>query len=173
MSLRDSKRFLPKIDLDPPQYYAQVTGEIALRWTRLEYQLGVLVRVITRLRKAEQRSMLDGQHAKSHCRLLKVLAVAMVHDRDPAAAEEVRQLAVDAEKGADRRDDFVHSMYGVWVHATSEPLRFRLRSAKNGIMSHEPASLDDLRTFAKHVCELQDQAQTLTERMKALFGSRR
>jgi hypothetical protein len=51
---------LPETPIDPPPEYFAAVGEVAVRWSRFEYQLGVLVRAGFKLGKDEQRTLIVG-----------------------------------------------------------------------------------------------------------------
>lgn len=92
------KRRLPHSEIDPPKEYSAPVGEIVLRWTRLEYQLGVIIRVIAKLGKADQRQLILNQRAQSLCRILRVLVPGIVSP--DKIATELTEFAMEVEKSA-------------------------------------------------------------------------
>lgn len=120
------KRRLPHSEIDPPKEYSAPVGEIVLRWTRLEYQLGVIIRVIAKLGKADQRQLILNQRAQSLCRILRVLVPGIVSP--DKIATELTEFAMEVEKKCDRRDTYVHSIYGHWLDEPAKPIRFRMKA---------------------------------------------
>jgi len=64
------------VDL-PTDYYIAL-GEVASRWTWLEHQLGVLIRLGFKLSKAEGRVLTVGMAAKPKTHILRITALKLI-----------------------------------------------------------------------------------------------
>lgn len=163
---------LPEIDIDPAIEYREPIGEIVMRWTRVEYQLGVLIRVIRQQSKAQQREELYNQRTSALCRMARD-EVAKVGSRDRQVADDLVQFVRRAKKYGKRRDGYVHSLYGNWAGDRAKLLRFRMKQTTNAEVLHDGASTAELAAFAADIRTLQIEAQALTTRLKRIFGTRR
>lgn len=159
------KRRLPHANTDPPKEYCAPMGDVVLRWSRLEYQLGVINRVISKLGKVDQRRLVINQRTANLCRMLRVLAPGVPSVQLSA---ELLQFADDVEKGCGKRDDYVHSIYGHWLDDPGTPMKFRLRSGMPAL----PVSTQEIESFVSEVKGLQVRAQELTTQLKAIFGTK-
>ena len=154
----------PDVPLDPPKQYRAPLGEIVLRWSRLEYQLGVIARVAVKLSKADQRRLFLSLRTEQLYRALVVVSAVMPLR---VLAPEVRQLALDAQKLNTLRDNYVHSIYGSCLGSPNDPKRFRLKNRRGGEeMIPEPVSVQELSGFSDQLNDLLQRAQDLTVKIK-------
>jgi hypothetical protein len=164
-------RRLPDIPIDPPKEYFASVGEVAIRWSRLEYQMSVLARVGFKLGKDEQRSLIIGMDMTTLTGVLRAVAQGWVKDRP--FAQELTALADDIAKLRNRRGDFVHGLYGYWLGTTKPWQLFKLKSPKQrGNIASEEISPEAISRFAAELRALQFRAQDLTTRLKAIHGTR-
>jgi len=162
-------RRLQSIDIDPPGDFCDCLGEIVLRWTRLEFQLGVIIRVITKNSKAKQRELLYNKRTTELCQILHVVS-GIVGDAPLVGELSTFMDAVD--KLNDRRNGYVHSLYGHWSGDRDAPVRFRMKKTTGAEPLHDKASVAELMSFAAEVRALQVTAQDLTTRLKRIYGTR-
>jgi hypothetical protein len=165
-------RRLPEIPIDPPKDYFSAVGEVAIRWSRLEYQMSVLARVGFKLGKDEQRSLIIGMDMTTLTGVLRAVAQGWVKDR--TLAQALAALADDTARLRNRRGDLVHGLYGHWLGSTKPWQLFKLKSPKQrGNMASEEISPEAIRRFAAELRTLQVRAQDLTTRLKAVHGTKR
>lgn len=165
------KKRLPEIPLDTPRDYFAAIGEVAVRWSRLEYQAGVLARVGFKLGKDEQRSLIFGMDMKVLRSVLRAVAQGWISDRE--LARDIRGFADKAASLRGKRGDFVHGLYGYWSGKPERWFRFKLKPPEQrGNFNAQPISPTDIAAFAKQLRELQLRAQELTTRLKAVHGTR-
>jgi hypothetical protein len=156
---------LPAADVDPPKELFAAVGEIVLRWSRLEYQLGVLVRVVVSATKQKQYRELSRKRTRELCALLDLLAPSLV--ADAKVASRLLSFARSVESAEKIRNDYVHSIYGEWTDKLRVPMRFRLATAdKDGNLKASGYDVKQIDSFAVDVAELQDEAQAVTEVLK-------
>lgn len=163
---------LPEIPIDPPNEYFSAVGEVALRWSRLEYQMSVLCRVGFRLGKDEQRSLIIGMDMTTLTGVLRAVARGWVNDRP--LARDLGVLADDIANLRDRRGVLVHGLYGYWAGSPKTWKLFKLKSPKQrGNIASEDISPGAIAEFAAELRALQIRAQDLTTRLKAAHGTKR
>lgn len=156
----------PNAPLDPPTEYREALGAIVQRYTRLEYQLGVLVRLAAKYTKPEQTKKLLSMRAE---RLHNTVAIACRMVADRVIANDLEALLREVIGSEKSRDDYVHSIYGWWDDDVSKtPMRFRLQNHKQSQVDWDahPVSPAELSRFADRIQGLIDRAQALTRRMK-------
>ena len=164
-------RRLPEIPIDPPKEYFSAVGEVAIRWSRLEYQMSVLVRVGFKLGKDEQRSLIIGMDMTTLTGVLRAVARGWVRDR--ILAQDLIKLADDIGDLRNRRGELVHGLYGYWLGSTKPWQLFKLKSPKQrGNIASEEISPDTIARFAADLRALQVRAQDLTRRLKAVHGTK-
>lgn len=162
---------LPDIPIDPPKEYYSAVGEVAIRWSRLEYQMSVLARVAFKLGKDEQRSLIIGMDMTTLTGVLRAAAKGWVQDRALACA--LSTLADDIAKLRNRRGDLVHGLYGHWLGNPRQWQLFKLKSPKQrGNIATEEISPEVIERFAAKLRELQVRAQDLTGRLKSAHGTK-
>jgi hypothetical protein len=165
------KKRLPEIPIDPPREYFAAVGEVAVRWSRLEYQLGVLARVGFKLGKDEQRTLIIGMDMNVLTSVLRAVAQGWISDKN--LAKDLRTFADDIAGLRSKRGDFVHGLYGYWAGKPQQWLMFKLKSPKQrGNINADAISHADIAAFAAKLRELQVRAQELTTALKAVHGTR-
>ncbi len=157
-------RRLPQSPLDPPAEYFEPMGTIVLRWSRLEYQLSVVLRLLVRASKKKQYQGLLSKRTRDLCALLTMVSPTMT---DTGTAARLVALAKEVRKREKARDDFVHSVYGNWNDVPTAPTRFRLLNNELGLIQGYPVSSGDMQTFADVVRKLQEEAQAITTTIKS------
>jgi hypothetical protein len=162
---------LPEIPIDPPKEYFSAVGEVAIRWSRLEYQMSVLARVGFKLGKDEQRSLIIGMDMTTLTGVLRAVAKGWVQDR--VLARDLTALADDIAELRNRRGDLVHGLYGYWLGKPKPWQLFKLKSPKQrGNIASEEISPEIISNFGAELRALQVRAQDLTKRLKAVHGTR-
>lgn len=166
-----STKHLPEIPLDPPAEYFAAVGEVAVRWSRLEYQLGVLARVGFKLGKDEQRSLIIGMDMTVLASVLKAVAQGWVADK--TIARKLVMFSTDIAALRNKRGEFVHGLFGHWLGKPQQWYMFKLKSPKQrGNINADPVSPTDIVAFAAELRKLQVRAQDLTTELKGQHGSR-
>lgn len=149
----------------PNEYYAAI-GEIAARWSWLEHQLHVIIRVILRLDKKQGRIVIVGMGVKPMASMIRGLALRWVSDA--RLKNDLRAFAKATLEFKPNRDDFIH---GVYCYPEGKPdtiCLYQMRSAEERIMpGMARLPIKTLQNAAYHLCQLQDVAQELTHRLKA------
>jgi len=162
---------LPEIPVDPPKEYFSSVGEVAIRWSRLEYQMSVLARVGFKLGKDEQRSLIIGMDMTTLTGVLRAVVQGWV--KDQVLARDLTAPANDIAKLRNRRGDFVHGLYGHWLGRPQPWQLFKLKSPKQrGNIASEQISPEIISRFAADLRALQVRAQDLTSRLKAVHGTK-
>lgn len=162
-----SKPFkLVGIPLDlPPEYYASI-GEIAARWSWMEWQLHVIIRVILKLDKKQGRILSIGMAVKPMANMIRGLSLRWVPDAK--LKNDLQNFIKAVMKFKKTRDELVH---GVYVIPENEPMSiclYRIRSAEERILPPaERIRADQIKAAASHLHDLQTQAVALTRRLKA------
>ncbi len=165
------KKRLPEIPIDPPPGYFTAVGEVAVRWSRLEYQLGVLARVGFKLGKDEQRTLIIGMDMTVLTSVLRAVAQGWISDKK--VARDIKKFADDLGALRGKRGEFVHGLYGYWVGKPEQWLMFNLKSPKQrGNINADAISPADILAFAGKLRDLQIRAQELTRALKAVHGTR-
>lgn len=166
-----STKRLPEIPVDPPKEYFLAVGEVAIRWSRLEYQMSVLARVGFNLGKDEQRSLIIGMDMTTLTGVLRAVAKGWIKDK--VLAQDLTTLADDIAKLRNRRGDLVHGLYGHWLAKPKSWQLFKLKSPKQrGNISTEEISPEIIARFGAQLRDLQVRAQDLTRRLKAVHGTK-
>ena len=154
----------PRVNLDPPEEYRESIGEMVMRLSRLDYQLGVIARVASNLSKADQRRLFFKLRGDRLCDALELLAVSI---KSKTLAAEVRELARNSARLNERRNDFVHSVYGDLENAPGVMMRFRLATPKQGQdIVAAPASAAEMQQFIEEISDAQNRAEELTRKVK-------
>lgn len=162
---------LPDIPIDPPEEYFRAVGEVAVRWSRLEYQLGVLARVGFKLGKDEQRTLIIGMDMTVLTNVLRAVAQGWISHTK--LARDIAKFADDVAGLRNKRGEFVHGLYGYWLGQPEKWLMFKLKSPKQrGIINSEAISPAQIAAFATKLRNLQIRAQELTTALKAEHGTR-
>ena len=162
---------LPEIPIDPPKEYFSAVGEVAIRWSRLEYQMSVLARVGFKLGKDEQRSLIIGMDMKTLTGVLCAVAQGWVKDK--ALARDLTKLSGDIRDLRDRRGELVHGLYGYWLGSPKTWKLFKLKSPKQrGNIASEDISPEAIAKFGSELRSIQIRAQDLTTRLKAVHGTK-
>ena len=144
---------------------------MAVRWSRLEYQLGVLARVGLKLGKDEQRTLIIGMDMTVLTGVLRAVAQGWMSDKK--LAREIKKFADDLGNLRGKRGEFVHGLYGYWVGKPEQWLMFKLKSPKQrGNINTDPISPATILEFAAKLRDLQLRAQDLTRALKAVHGTR-
>lgn len=165
------KKRLPEIPIDPPTEYFAAVGEVAVRWSRLEYQLGVLARVGFKLGKDEQRTLILGMDMTVLTSVLRAVAQGWISDKK--IARDIKKFVDDLADLRGRRGEFVHELYGYLVEKPEQWLMFKLKSPKQrGNINTDPISPTTILAFAAKLRSLQLRAQELTKALKAVHGAR-
>ena len=157
------KKRSPKVPHDPPKKYIPIVGEIVMRWSRLEYQFGVLVRLLVDTTKQRQQAALLSKRAQDLCALLLLIAPKFASSRD--LAEKICELARKVRSAEGWRNKYVHSVYGNWSDEPGVEIRFHLKSDEAGIQGY-PISTAELQVFAEKVKDQESRAQQLTTQEK-------
>ena len=161
---------LPEIPIDPPPGYFAAVGEVAVRWSRLEYQLGVLVRVGFNLGKDEQRTLIVGMDMTVLTAILRAVAQGWIANRK--IARDIEKFADELAELRGKRGDYVHGLYGYWLGKPDKWFMFRLKTRQRGNINADPVSPTDILAFGQKLRGLQLRAQQLTRELKAIHGTR-
>jgi hypothetical protein len=149
-----------------PEHYLRV-GEIAARWSWLEWQFHAIIRTILGLGKKEGRILTIGMGIKPMSNMIRGLSMQLVKDKKLKL--ELQRLAKDVAKAKADRDTYVH---GVYCHPDGKPNHphiYHMRSTEERIMPNaEPLPLTKLDAVIGNLRHCQDRAQDLTTRLKAL-----
>ena len=165
------KKRLPNIPIDLPEQYFHAVGEVAIRWSRLEYQLGVLARVGFKLGKDEQRTLITGMDVTVLSSVLRAMAQGWISQK--TLARDIEKFADDVAGLRNKRGEFVHGLYGHWLGEPKRWFMFKLKSPKQrGNINAESISPSDIAAFATKLRILQIRAQELTTELKAARGTR-
>lgn len=161
-----SKKRQPEIPIDPPTEYFAVVGEVAVRWARLEYQLGVLTRVGFRLGKDEQRSLIIGMNMTVLAGVLRAVAQGWLKDKK--LSQKLKEFADEIAELRNKRGDYAH---GHWSGEPQKWFMFNMKSPKQrGQVATEPTSPKEIAAFAIKLRKLQLRAQELTAELKATYA---
>jgi hypothetical protein len=161
---------LPEIPIDPPPEYFAAVGEVAVRWSRLEYQLGVLVRAGFKLGKDEQRTLIVGMDMTVLTAVLRAVAQGWISDKK--VARDIKEFAAELADVRGKRGDYVHGLYGYWQGKPDKWFMFKLKLRQRGNINADPISPADISAFAAKLRGLQMRAQELTRALKAVHGTR-
>lgn len=160
---------LPEIPIDPPAEYFMAVGEVAVRWSRLEYQLGVLVRVGFKLGKDEQRTLIAGMDMSVLTAVLRAVAQGWISDKK--VAKQIEEFTDELADLRGKRGEYVHGLYGYWLGKPDKWFMFKLKSRQRGNINADPISPADITKFAQELRRLQLRAQELTRALKAIHGT--
>lgn len=153
------------IDL-PPEYYAAI-GEIAGRWSWLEYHLGVIIRVGFGLGKKESRVLTVGMAVKPKSHVLKIMAKKWIKDR--ALRKNIHALADDMQAKLNDRNAYVHALY---CHLSGKPDklgRYVMGSGEQRFLPEfKPAPISALQKCALELRELQEKTKQIVRELKTL-----
>jgi hypothetical protein len=156
---------LPKVGQNPPREYFAPIGEIALRHSRLEYQLGVILRLLLGASKPSQYRSIASKRTKTLCSFIDLLlpsprATSAVNARIKALISATKKIESD-------RDDLIHSIYGTWSDDPANvPMRFRLLGDASGALKAVPITVQDMQKIADKIRDLQVEAQAITKAYK-------
>ena len=162
---------LPEIPIDPPSEYFAAVGEVAVRWSGLECQLGVLARVGFKLGKDEQRTLISGMDMTVLTNVLRAVSQGWISDKK--VARDIKKFVDDLADLRVKRGEYVPGLYGYWVGKPEQWLMFKLKSPKQrGNINADPISPAAILAFAAKLRDLQLRAQELTRGLKAVHGTR-
>lgn len=160
-----SRAFQFPIDIDD-SYYAAI-GEIAARWSWLEHRLSVLIREGFRFNKAAGRAVMAGMSASTLVRTVLTLTSFPDWIGDESLRAEVASFAKLVESQRERRNSFVHGIYGPEPSTPGKIYRILMRSGTQ-ILAPEgnPVSVSELKQFAVELRRLQEQGDALSNKLK-------
>lgn len=166
-----AEQLLVKFPVDlKPKYYAAI-GEIAARWSWLEFHFHVIIRVILGLGKKEGRILTIGMGMRPMANMIRGLAFRWVND--VALRRDLQKFAKDVLSSKKARDTYIH---GVYCHPPSHPEAigiYYMRSPEEKIMpTADLLPLEELTALANKFRGYQDQATDLIHRLKALPRTR-
>lgn len=147
-------------------HYLRV-GEIAARWSWLEWQFHAIIRTILGLGKKEGRILTIGMGIKPMSNMIRGLSMHLI--KDARLKSELQRLAKDVAKAKADRDTYVHGVYCHEVDKPEAPHIYHMRSAEERIMPKaEPLPLAKLDAVIANLRDCQQRAQGLTTQLKAL-----
>ena len=160
------KAFDYPIDIDP-DYYAAI-GEIAARWSSLEHRLTVLIREGFKVDKAAGRALTASMNASTLVQTARTLTGFPQWITDASLRKDVKSLVDDVEKRREKRNSYVHGVYGPETAKPGTLYRILMRGGAHILAPDgEPIALPDLQAFAKELRDLQLRGNTLSDRLKA------
>ena len=163
---------VPKIfavDDLPADILARI-GKIVAWWGYLQFQLGVIIRVATKLPRDTGNVLTIGPDLGALCGIIKTLAHSDHWIKDESIRNELVKLANDVRDKSAKRNDYAHGVFGfsdddqkVFVlHLLKKHPSHRITP---GTQVLNQAFLDQTVDEAR---DLWSRAQDLTDRLKAL-----
>lgn len=147
-------------------------GELVNRWSYIEYQLKVIIRVSLGLTRATQNLLLHGRDLRNLCELMRQIAQAGdLWVPDVSLREEMEKLSKAISDGSANRNDYAHGVFaiprkgdhaGAFSRLLYQKLEHKLKPG------WQPTSVTDLEPLIKKAQRLGVRAQNVTVRLKDL-----
>lgn len=161
------KKPVTKIPMDIPKEYYAAIGEIAARWSWLDHQLGVIIRVGFGLGKPAGRVLTTGMGVKNKAHILRLLETRL--RRNGTLANLIKDLRERTLKNVDNRNDLVHGLFGHMKDEPDKVVRYVLRSPEQRAeLAAVPAPITAVPKVAAELRAIQLLAQEVTTALKAL-----
>lgn len=145
-------------------------GRMVAWWGYVEYQAAVIIRVSCfKLSREEQWLLLGGAGIASLSGYLRTLAHSDFWIKDKGITDDIAAFADDVQKAAQKRNDYVHGVFGYVDNNPAQRVRisFRPRHHRTHPDSY-PISESILKTLADDAEALWNRAEDLSNRIKAL-----
>jgi hypothetical protein len=163
---------VPKIfavDDIPPDILARI-GKIIAWWGYLQFQLGVIIRVATKLPRDTGNVLTIGPDLGALCGILRTLAHSDHWIKDESIRKEIFKLADNVRDKSTKRNDYAHGVFGFSGDDQKEFVLHLLKKHPShrvtpGKQILTPAILEQ---DVEEVRDLWSRAQDLTHKLKAL-----
>ena len=143
-------------------------GDIITRWGYLQFQLGVIIRVALRLKKATGRVLTIGMEVGVLCGVLRTISKTDRWIKDKATRDQIKMLAKDIQIAVENRNNYAHGVFG--VDTDKSPQRFSrllVKQAEHRVSPKwEVITPDSLKEIALEARGLWVRAQELTDELK-------
>jgi hypothetical protein len=154
------------IDLFPQDILAGI-GEVVAQWGYLHYQLGVIIREVTRIQKDTGRVLTVGPELGVICSILLTLTFNDRWITDKKIRDDIRQLAKDVRDASDHRNEIAHGVF-ILGERPSTYARLLVKSNAHRIKpDEEPITVASLKRLAAEAHEFWERSQDATLRPKA------
>ena len=162
-----AQAFKFSVDIDAA-YYAAI-GEIAARWSWLEHRLGVLIREGFRFDKAAARAVMASMNARTLVRTAQILTSFRDWIDDESMRIEVADFVSAVESQRDKRNSYVHGVYGPETTKPAIMYRILMRSGDQILAPKgTPVTISDLQSLARELRVLQERGNALSNRLKKM-----
>ena len=156
------------IDELPPEILAGI-GRIVAWWGYLQFQLGVIIREATKLRKETGRVLTVGPEIGVLCNIIRTITFSDYWIKDDAIRSDLQKLGEDVRKKSDNRNDYAHGVFGYKGDNPKVFVRHLMRLPSHRIVpDEEPITPESLKKFSDEARALWVRAQEITHKLKAL-----
>lgn len=146
----------------------QAVGDIIVRWSRLEWQLGNLLVVILGIPKDAGRVLTIGMEIGAIIGCLKTVTHNNHWIKSQTLRIEIRQLAKDVRSETEKRHAYAHAVFGIDLAGTNGYARYLFKEPPHRILPEsEPLDLVEMRAIAQGAQAFIHRATDLTVRLKA------
>lgn len=156
-------------DRMPQEIFAGI-GEIIVRWSYIEFQLGVLIREGFNISRATGRALTTGMDIKVLCGVIRTLIAADEWIKDETLRAELAVLVRDVEDKKIDRHDYAHGVFG-FTREANGPLvfgRYLLKEKRHRIKPDVvQVTPESLKIIAEEARDLGIRAQDLTVKLKS------
>ena len=159
------------IDRLQPEIFSGI-GRLIAWWGYLEFQLGVIIREVTKLSDDTGRVLLTGQGVRVLCATVRTLTRFDRWIKDEGIRKDLTKLADDVDKRSDRRNDYAHGVFDYDKDKNVFVLHLFRRSAHRVTPVSQPIDAESLEDLSDEARDLWIRAHGITGRLKALMRRR-
>jgi hypothetical protein len=143
-------------------------GDIITRWGYLQFQLGVIIRVALRLKKATGRVLTIGMEVGVLCGVLRTISKTDRWIKDKTIRAQIKTLANDVQNAVENRNNYAHGVFGAYTDESPQRFaRLLVRQAEHRVNPEwEVITPDSLKEIALEARGLWARAQELTDKLK-------
>lgn len=164
-------KIVPKIYAvdDLPTDILAGIGKIIAWWGYLQFQLGVIIRVATKLSRDTGNVLTIGPDLSALCRIINTLADSDHWIKDENIRKDLSKLAKDVRDKSTKRNDYAHGVFGFSDNDQKVLVRHLFKKPQHKITpGTEKLTQHDLQIVIDEARDLWIRAQDLTHRLKAL-----
>ncbi|MDP4028527.1 MAG: hypothetical protein Q8P42_06110 [Gallionella sp.] len=164
-------KIVPKIyavDDIPTDILASI-GKIIAWWGYLQFQLGVIIRIATKLSRGTGNVLTIGADLSSLCRIITTLADSDHWIKDENIRKDLAKFADDVRRKSTRRNDYAHGVFGFSDDDQNVLVRHLFKQSQHKVTPGiEKLTQHDLQIVIDEARDLWNRAQDLTHRLKSL-----
>lgn len=153
-----------------PQELLAGIGEIVVRWSYIDFQLGVLLREGFNISRKTANALIVGMEIKVLCGVIRTLTLSDEWIKDKALREDIAALGRAVEKKKINRHNYAHGVFSFAMGPNDQLVfaRYLLNDKGHRINPRsEKITWESLKELAEEARDLGIRAQDLTVKLKS------